>query len=317
MAALPRHLTPDRFIRIAMTELRKNPTLGICDPYSLLGAIIQSAQLGLEIGSGLGHAYLVPFKNRKRGIMEAQFIPGYKGLIDLARRSGHVETIAARIVRAKDEYYAEWGDDERIVHRPFRGTVEQAGTITDAYAIARFKGGGIQREAMTREQIEWVRERGNDNPVWETDFDEMARKTVVRRLCKYLPLSPEMADALSFDNDAYKGESQENWRVIDPSYEPHQEHDPAKLAAIMNDTTSTPPAAPGAQQRQATNDAADRTNAVTEYDIAAAAVRERGGDPLKLVAAVGPNMSVDDICAAADRMLAWVDNFDNRNRPSR
>lgn len=232
LAALPKHFSSDRFIRIALTEIRKNPELGRCDPYSFLGAVIQSAQLGLEVGSGLGHAFLVPFRNKTRGITEVQLIPGYKGLIDLARRSGHIETISARIVRERDFFEFAYGDDEKIVHVPYTGP-DDPGTITMVYAIARLKGGGIQREVMSRAQIDRTRDRANKNPVWETDFDEMARKTAVRRICKYLPLSPELCGALEADNANHEGESQENWRFLDAEYEPlPAAHDPEKIKEV-------------------------------------------------------------------------------------
>lgn len=234
LTALPKHLTADRFARIAMTEVRKNPKLGECDPMSFLGAVIQCAQLGLEPGSGLGHAYLIPFWNSRAKVSEVQFIPGYRGLIDLARRSGQIESITARVVHANDQFRYQYGDDERIEHMPYEGADEDAGPITHVYAIARLKGGGIQREVMTRTQIERTRGRSkNNNPVWDTDFDEMARKTVVRRICKYLPLSPEMARAIEADDASAKGDTQENWNVLDAEYVPQpQMHDPDKIKEI-------------------------------------------------------------------------------------
>lgn len=244
LAALPKHMQDPsgvaRFTRIALTEMRRNPKLAMCEPRSILGAVIQSAQLGLEIGSGLGHAYLVPFKNPD-GVMEAQFIPGYKGLIDLAMRSGRIETFSARIVREGDIFEFEYGDEERIRHAPSSAPVmtkdyegnDITRPIIAAYAIVRIRGGGIQREVMSREQLEWIRERKKvQNPVWETDFDEMARKTVVRRISKYLQLSPEMARAIEADNSNFNGESQRNWEVIDADFVPvPPQHDPAKANA--------------------------------------------------------------------------------------
>ena len=96
--ALPRHLTADRLARIALTEVRKTPALASCDQASFLGAIMQCAALGLEPGSALGHAYMIPFRNNKKNITEVQFIVGYRGMIDLARRSGQILSIEARTV---------------------------------------------------------------------------------------------------------------------------------------------------------------------------------------------------------------------------
>jgi recombination protein RecT len=298
--ALPRHMSPDRMTRIALTEMRKNPALVQCDPFSFLGAVIQCAQLGLEPGSGLGHAYLIPFRNKKLNITEVVFMPGYRGLIDLARRSGQVETISARLVREKDRFVYEYGDGERIEHTPFDGAEDDAGKITHVYAIARMKGGGIQREVMNRAQIDAIRTRGNNNPVWESDFDEMARKTVVRRICKYLPMSPELAGAVEADNTTYRGEPQRNWEVLDVSYEPKPApHDPEKTKAMINEPEA-PPAYDALDNKQV---------AINELVKAATGVRKIGGDPEKILGRKIDNIMLEQdsnkIMAAADVLSDW------------
>lgn len=232
--ALPKHMSPDRMLRIAMTEIRKNPELGVCDPMSFLGAIIQASQLGLEPGSALGHAFLVPFNNKKKGVKEVQLITGFKGFIELARRSGQVSSLSARLVHEKDTFKFEYGDDEKITHVP---TSEAAhGPITWCYAIARFKDGGVQREVMSRAQLEEHKGRySKGNPVWDTDFDEMCRKTLIRRIAKYLPLSPELVRAIELDDTSSVGEGQANWSVLDASYEPAaQQLDAAKVSEAQN-----------------------------------------------------------------------------------
>lgn len=218
--ALPRHMTPDRMARIALTEIRKNPELMHCDPLSFAGAVIQCSQLGLEPGSGLGQAYLVPFNNRRKGIKEVNFITGYRGLIELARRSGQVESIVGRSVREKDKFSYAYGDDERIEHVPFPGSNKERGPIIAFYALARLKGGGPPlREVMDVAEVEEIREQySHGNPVWRDHFEAMGRKTVIRRLAKFLPMSPELADALRSE-ETVDG-SQENWRAIDAEYEP-------------------------------------------------------------------------------------------------
>ncbi len=198
--ALPKHLTAERFARVAITEVRKNPALAQCDPGSFMGALVQSAQLGLEIGSGLGHAYLLPFRNNKTGSSDCTLIIGYKGLIDLIRRSGLVRRLSAHVVYAGDKFDYAFGTKEFITHVPC-GEWASA-KITHAYAIAEFKDGAIQMEVMTRKEIDAIRDRGRKNPVWDSDYGEMARKTLVRRIAKYLPLSPEIADALTIDAQA-------------------------------------------------------------------------------------------------------------------
>lgn len=210
-AALPRHMTPDRMVRVVTTEVRKNPELLACDPVSFLGAIIQCSQLGLEPGNALGHAYLIPFWNSKKGCKEVQFIPGYRGLIDLARRSGQIVSISARAVHENDHFRYGYGTEEYIEHVP---TEAEPGELTHVYAVAKLKDGGIQMEVMSRAQVEAIRMKGNNNPVWKSHYDEMARKTVVRRIFKYLPVSVEMAGAALASDQADIGESQDNSQTL-------------------------------------------------------------------------------------------------------
>ena len=198
--ALPRHLTVERVIRVALSELRTNDKLLQCEPASLVSAIVKSSQVGLEIGSALGQAYLVPYGR------EATLVVGYRGFIALARRSGEIESLTARVVYAGDVFELEYGLEEKLRHIP---SVEvDRGEITHVYAIARLRGGGKQYEVMTRPEVDAIRSRsraGGAGP-WVTDYPEMSRKTVVRRLFKYLPVSIEMADALEVDQDAIVSE---------------------------------------------------------------------------------------------------------------
>lgn len=195
--ALPRHLNPDRLARIATTVMRTNPSLGSCSPQSFLGALMTCAQLGLEPGP-LGHAYLVPFKNTKTGTVDVQFIPGYRGLIELARRSGQVQSISAHVVREGDFFDYAYGLDEKCEHRPSK---KSDGKVTDVYAIIRYKDGGHDFEVMTRSEIETVRARSqsSEKGPWVTDWDEMAKKTVLKRLLKRAPMSVEYAQAAGQD----------------------------------------------------------------------------------------------------------------------
>lgn len=276
MAALPTHMSAERMVRIVFTEIRKNPELASCDQMSFIGAVIQCAQLGLEPGSGLGHAFLVPFNNRKRGIKEVSMIPGYKGLIDLSRRSDRVLAIYARLVYEKDKFELRYGDDERIDHFP--SIDADRGRIIGCYSIAKIKGTSEpQREFMSRAQLESHKERfSKGNPVWETDFDEMCRKTLIRRICKYLPMSPDMVRLLDLDNRHSNGESQENWSVLDADYEPKPaQHDPEKINRIMAD--------PGESHQSAAAVSADRKLAMEDFEKAVAGVRKVGGDPEKIL----------------------------------
>lgn len=220
--ALPRHMTADRMARIALTECRKTPALMKCEPATLFGAVIQCAQLGLEPGGALGHAYLIPFENRKKGITEVQFIVGYKGMLDIARRSGQIVSISARTVHQNDKFTYRFGLDETIEHVPADG---ERGEMTHVYAVARLKDGGVQFEVMSRHEIERIRNASQgyktavkydrtDSP-WISSFEEMAKKTVIRRLFKYLPVSIELAQAVALDERAEADVSQDNGFVID------------------------------------------------------------------------------------------------------
>ena len=231
-AALPRHMTAERMARIATTELRKVPKLAQCDPMSFLGAVIQCAQLGLEPGNALGHAYMLPFD--KRGKVngkwqtvgtEVQLIIGYRGMIDLARRSGQIISLTARTVHQADRFSYRYGLDETIEHIPAEG---ERGPITHVYAVAKLKDGGVQFEVMSVADVNRVRDASQgyksalqyektDSP-WMQHYDEMAKKTAIRRLFKYLPVSIEIQRAVTLDEHGEAGISQQNSAVIDGSF---------------------------------------------------------------------------------------------------
>lgn len=237
--ALPKHMTADRLARIALTEIRKVPKLAQCDQSSFLGAIMQIAALGLEPGGALGHAYLIPFDKRGKlangqwGVIgtDVQLVIGYRGMIDLARRSGQIVSLSARIVYEKDRFAYTFGLDETLEHVPYDGN--DPGNMVYVYAVAKLAGGGVQFEVMSRAKVEAVRDGSQgykaaaasaekykkpiDSP-WTNHFDEMAKKTVIRQLFKYLPVSIEIQRAVGLDEQADAGVSQHNAMVIDADY---------------------------------------------------------------------------------------------------
>lgn len=228
-AALPRHMTAERMARIATTEMRKVPKLAQCDPMSFLGAVIQCAQLGLEPGNALGHAYILPFDKRekvggqwKTVRTEAQVIIGYRGMIDLARRSGQIVSIDARAVYEGDKFECVLGLDPRIEHQPDWQNMNRAdpSKLRFVYAVAKLKDGGLQFDVMSRAEVEGIRARSKaaDSGPWVTDFAAMAVKTVVRRLFKFLPVSIEMQTAVGLDEMAEAGFSQQNGAIIDGEF---------------------------------------------------------------------------------------------------
>lgn len=195
-SAIPRHMNAERLMKVAQTAITTTPALLECYVPTLLGGIVQCAQMGLEPNTVLGHAYLVPFFNNKKNRKDAQVIIGYKGLIDLARRSGNVTSLAAHAVRKGDTFEFEYGLTEKLRHVPAEG---ERGEITHFYAVAHMKDGGHAFEVMTKAQVEKIRAGTKGNKVWSDHFEEMGRKTVIRRLAKFLPLSVELATAVHQD----------------------------------------------------------------------------------------------------------------------
>lgn len=229
-AVLPRHVSPDRMLKIALGALRTTPKLMECTVESLMGAVVQCSQLGLEPNTPLGHAYLIPFeKKKKQGNewvtekVETQIVIGYKGLIDLARRSGQVISISAHAVHANDHFDYAFGLDERLEHRPARSN---RGPVTDFYAVAKLVGGGHAFDVMSTEEVNAIRDasqnykfaRDKSKTVWGQHYEEMGRKTVLRRLFKYLPVSIELASAAAIDEIGAAGRSQALDTVLDGDY---------------------------------------------------------------------------------------------------
>lgn len=190
--ALPKQMDSDRFARIVMTTLRRTPKLMECDPQSLMAACMLSAQLGLEPGP-LGHAWLIPYKR------EVTFVLGYRGIIELARRSGEIVSIEAREVREADEFEFAYGLDARLHHVPALG---DRGKPLYYWGLAKFKDGGHYFEVLSMDDIERHRASSaakNSGP-WVDHYSAMARKTCIRSMAPYLPLSPEAARAVDADD---------------------------------------------------------------------------------------------------------------------
>jgi len=206
--ALPKHVTVDRLLRIAMTSIQKTPKLLDCSPQSLIAAVMQSAQLGLEPDGVLGQAYLVPYKTT------CQLIPGYKGLLKLARQSGELSTIQAHAVRENDHFEFGYGLDPFLRHIP---SLDDPGDIMAFYAVARLKDGGYQFEVMSKKDVDGIRARSMAaaSGPWVSDYEEMGKKTVIRRLSKMLPASVELARAVVLDERADAGISQDIDQVFD------------------------------------------------------------------------------------------------------
>jgi len=181
-------VSPQQVTRIVETEVRKNPDLLKTDVVSLIRAVIEVCQLGLSLDRRLGQAYLLPFKNKKKQTTEVQVVPGYRGLESLAYRSGKVSNIHPVLVHERDEYEYVEGLNARLIHTPYQGP--NHGLIVAVYAIATMTNGVKEHVWMWKHEVDAIREAapGKNSDAWQNHYSEMAKKTVVRRLCKHLPV---------------------------------------------------------------------------------------------------------------------------------
>jgi recombination protein RecT len=193
--ALPKHLTPDRMIRVALTSLQKSPDLQKCNPLSVVACIVEASHLGLEIGGVLGQAYLVPFKG------QCQLIPGYKGYIALAHRSG-VSRFAAHVVRERDMFDYEHGTRSYLRHKQCLEMA--AGPPIAVYAEIVVRDGEHDFEILRWGEILEMQQKYGQRKgsPWQEHLEEMAKKTAIRRLAKRCPISVEVQRAASLDNAA-------------------------------------------------------------------------------------------------------------------
>jgi len=205
--ALPKHLNADRLARIALTEVRRTPRLAQCTQPSFGGALMTCAQLGLEPGV-TGEAYLIPRKNGRltkeagRDVYEVQLTIGYQGMAKLFWQSPLARSLDAQAVHERDDCFEfENGLTPVLRHKPSLG---DRGATTAYYSVATLTNGGFAFTVLSRSDVEKIRIRskagtGDQDSPWKTDYDEMAKKTCLRRMFKLLPKSPELARALSQD----------------------------------------------------------------------------------------------------------------------
>lgn len=221
-ALLPKHFDSERMLKLALGALRTTPKLAGASLSSLLGSVVTCAQLGLEPNTPLGHAYLLPFDKREKRDdgqwvtveTQVQVIIGWKGMVDLARRSGQIVSIAAHEVCEGDDFRFAYGLDEELYHRP---AMKDRGAVIGFYAVAKLVGGGHSFEFMSCDEVNHIRYKAAEKnrakkdkqgrPIitgpWLDNYVEMGRKTVLRRLFKYLPISIEsLAFASAIDGNA-------------------------------------------------------------------------------------------------------------------
>lgn len=229
--ALPSVITPERFTRMAMTAIAGNDKLLMSTAPSIIGALFVAAQLGLEPNTPLGQAYIVPYKNNDTGQMEATFQLGYRGIIDLGYRSGEMKMIQAHIVYSNDVFEYELGMEPKLVHRPALG---DRGTKAAVYAVYHLKSGGYGFEVMSVKEVNEHRNqfsKAKNSPAWTNSWDEMAKKTVIKKALKYAPMKSDFIRATVMDeqrlilNETNVGSE----RILDvtPDYEIIETKEPA------------------------------------------------------------------------------------------
>lgn len=204
---LPSVISPQQFLRLTLNAIQSTPHLMECTMPSFYGAVMQCAQLGLKPNVN-GEAYLIPFKNNKKGgVYECQFIVGYKGLMLLARRSGEVANIDAQTVYENDEFDLSYGFDPALVHKPYlKG---DRGKPVGFYATVMLKDGGKSAYYMTVEDAQKYGKRYSkayNNSPWVTDFEAMAKKSCLRQVLKYAPMSTDVDGAIRTDEKVLKFE---------------------------------------------------------------------------------------------------------------
>jgi recombination protein RecT len=200
---VPRHLSPERVVQVASAMVYRTPGLQKCDPNSVLAAVLQASELGLDISPAMGEAYLIPRWNGKSQSNECQFQPGYKGLVKLALQSGQVAMLQARLVREGEPFTYRYTPDLEFLHEP---SLTGQAPVVAVYAYAKLANGETMIEVMTADEVESIRARsqaGKTGP-WVTDWNEMARKTALKRICKALPRSLELARAIEADDSDYR-----------------------------------------------------------------------------------------------------------------
>lgn len=212
-AALPSMISSERFQRVALTAFSNNSKLQQCEPMSFIAAMMESAQLGLEPNTPLGQAYLIPYGSK------VQFQIGYKGLLELAQRSGKIKTLYAHEVRENDEFDIDYGLEQKLIHKPLlKGS---RGEVIGYYAVYHLDTGGHSFVFMTKQEIlEHAMKFSKTFKMgpWQTDFDAMAKKTVIKQLLKYAPLSIEMQKAVSSD-ETVKSQISEDMSLVNDETE--------------------------------------------------------------------------------------------------
>lgn len=213
--ALPSVMTPERFTRMALSALNTTPKLQECTQMSFLAALMNAAQLGLEPNTPIGQAYLIPYNNK--GTLECQFQIGYKGLLDLVYRNEMVQTVQAHCVYKNDEFAYELGLEPKLIHKP---VLQDRGELVAFYAMFRLQNGGCGFEVMSKENVDLHARKYSPGisasySPWKTNYEEMAKKTVIKRVLKYAPLKTDFIRAMAVDHSVMDRIGEDMSEVLD------------------------------------------------------------------------------------------------------
>lgn len=280
--ALPRHIDPIRFYRVILTAVQtpvKNGQMGIldCTMDSIFSCMLTCAQLGLEPQGPQGHAYLIPFRDNDAQRVVCTLVIGFKGLIKLARNSGEISGVAARVVHEKDQFEYEFGLNDRLWHIPT--DEEDPGPVTHAYAVWKFKDGGYHFDVMTRKELDRIKNRKGGpsgfSP-WKTDEEEMQKKTVLRKSSKMVPNSIELAHGIAVNDRQDEGlpPMLMETPAADPIDVPSETKEPKALAEkkeTLDDIASKAKAKREAKERETVPAARKVDDAVVERAFGKAA----------------------------------------------
>ena len=211
-AALPKHIDPGRIARVAMTAVRQNHKLAQCTRESFLGGLLVASQMGLEINTPLGHAYLIPYAGK------ATLVVGYKGIMDLAYRTGLCKTISAEAVYDGDLFDYELGITKKLTHKPPK--TGERGQVIGYYGYYLLENGGFDFVYWTHEQVvahgKKFSKSFNNGP-WKTNFDQMAKKSVIKAALNYAPMALEHRDtwSLASGDDTVHTYSEQSKRIVE------------------------------------------------------------------------------------------------------
>lgn len=218
----------ERHVRAFLSAIQRNSKLLECTQLSILGACVQSAQLGLSPDPNLGHVYIMPKKSKARDnsvVYYATVLIGYKGFIHLAFRTNKVSSIYADVVMSGDHFEEVKGLHRNIIHQPGENR-DMTKNPTHVYAVIHYTNGGFDFAVLSKQEVELIKGSGSQTDmIWDSHYHEMAKKTAIRRMLKTQPLSPEVQSAVALDELGDSGLNQQVHSALDYDLLPEELRD--------------------------------------------------------------------------------------------